>query len=171
MTIDNSAIHAALIRALPDPEKSGARLRASSEARQSRYETGPVNQAGALPSTIVSISDAARIAAQGSKNSEPKQSSAENNSPEGTTRLDRKSESYLQQLEADILSARRTIGISAAEFKEARSSDANSDLLLRAIEDAAKRAGLVLGREIAHHYDGADQTTFQARGVLRTAHS
>jgi hypothetical protein len=164
MTIDTSPIHSALLQPLSDSDKSVARLRTASEASQ-------FGDVGLTPSTVVSISEAARAVAQNVNDVGPTRPAPAEIASDSTTPPDGNSATDLQQLEVDILSGRRTLGISAAEFQAARSSEANSDLLLRAIQDAAQRAGFIQNREIAHNYDGADQTTFQARGVIRTAHS
>ena len=163
MTIETSPIHSALLQTLSDSDQSVARLRTASEASQS-------GDVGLTPSTVVSISEAAR-AAQNANDVGPTRLAPAEIASDSPTLPDGDSAPDLQQLEVDILSGRRTLGISAAEFQAARSSEANSDLLLRAIQDAAQRAGFIQKREIAHNYDGADQTTFQARGVIRTAHS
>jgi hypothetical protein len=164
MTIDTSPIHSALLPTLSDSDKSAARLRTAAEASQA-------GDAGFTPSTVVSISEAALAVAQNVNDAAPTYPAPAEMASDNPTPADGGSATDLQQLEVDILSGRRTLSISAADFQAARSSEANSDLLLRAIQDAAQRAGFIQDREIAHNYDGADQTTFQARGVIRTAHS
>ena len=164
MTIDTSPIHSALLPILSDSDKSVARLRTASEANQS-------SDVGLTPSAVVSISEAARAVAQNVNDVGPTHPAPAERASDNPTPPDGNAATDLQQLEVDILSGRRTLGISAAEFQAVRSSEANSDLLLRAIQDAAQRAGFIQNREIAHNYEGADQTTFQARGVIRTAHS
>lgn len=141
---------------------SGASLRTALDTNRRPSEAAGYDAAA---SAIVSISDAARIAAQ---SSDAQQQA--NPAPEEADSPDIVSANYLEGLLIDMLSARNFIGVSAADFQAARASGANSDLLLRRIEDAARRAGLVVEREIVRVYTGADQTTFQAPGVIRTAH-
>lgn len=75
----------------------------------------------------------------------------------------------LNRLIVEMLSGRKIFGVSAADLQAVRASDANSDLLLRRIEYAALRAGFGIERQIKQAQTTVDQTTFQAKGVIRTA--
>jgi hypothetical protein len=69
-----------------------------------------------------------------------------------------------------MLSGREIFGMSAADLQAVRESGANTDLLLARIERAALRAGFGIERRIPQEPVTPDQTTFQAKGVIRTAH-
>lgn len=77
---------------------------------------------------------------------------------------------HLDQLLVALLSGRKVLGVSAADLQAVRDSGANSDLLLARIERAALRAGFGIERRIPQELTTPDQTTFQAKGVIRTAH-
>lgn len=76
----------------------------------------------------------------------------------------------LDKLLVELLSGRKIQGVSVADLQAARDSGANSDLLLKRIERAALRAGFAIERQIAQEQATVDQSTFQAKGVVRTAH-
>lgn len=120
-------------------------------------------------SAVVSISDSAKLAAQAADASIPLPPSidAPNNPaiPAGNS-----PDVFLDKLLLEMLSGRKIQGISVADLQAVRESGANSDLLLKRIERAALRAGFAIERQIPQEQASVDQTTFQAKGVVRTAH-
>lgn len=125
--------------------------------------------AGGTVSAVVSISDSAKLAAQAADASIPLPPSidAPNNLaiPAGNS-----PDVFLDKLLLEMLSGRKIQGISVADLQAVRESGANSDLLLKRIERAALRAGFAIERQIPQEQASVDQTTFQAKGVVRTAH-
>lgn len=124
---------------------------------------------------VVSISDAGHLAADADEGMRPSSASIEAtgnpvNSANSAMPAPNQPNALLDQLLVEMLSGRKINGVSAADLKAVRDSGANSDLLLQRIEKAALRAGFGIERQIAQEAVTVDQATFQAKGVLRTAH-
>jgi len=120
-------------------------------------------------SVVVSISDSARLAAQVADAGIPQPPSID--APDNPAISAGNSPNVLlDKLLVELLSGRKVQGVSVADLQAARDSGANSDLLLKRIERAALRAGFAIERQIAQEQVTVDQTTFQAKGVVRTTH-
>lgn len=124
---------------------------------------------GDAASAIVAISDSARLAARDADAGIPLPPSIE--APDNPAiPAGNRPDVFLDQLLLEMLSGRRIQGISVSDLQAVRESGANSDLLLKRIERAALRAGFAIERQIPQEQTTVDQTTFQAKGVVRTAH-
>ncbi|QAU33735.1 hypothetical protein [Janthinobacterium sp. 17J80-10] len=120
-------------------------------------------------SAIVSISDSAKLAAQAADADIPPPPSID--APDNPAiSAGNNPDVFLDKLLLEMLSGRKIQGISVADLQAVRDSGANSDLLLKRIERAALRAGFAIERQIPQEQATVDQTTFQAKGVVRAAH-
>jgi len=160
MAIDISTTGYSATNRLSDRDQSDLTPRTRLQNKRPASEEAANNTA----STIVSLSEAARIAAS---STQTHTLNAQTN--EDVTQSENNRQVDLNQLMIDLLSGRKILGVTAADLQSARSSEANSDLQLKAIEHAAQRAGFGLERKIHQTNTTVDQTTFQARGVIRTA--
>jgi hypothetical protein len=160
MAINISTTGYSFTNRLSDRNQSDSSLRSGLEIKQAALEKVDNNPS----STTVSLSEASRLAAS----SAPAETSG-TQAKEDVTHPENHLYVDLDQLMIALLSGRKIAGVSAADLQAARSSEANSDLQLKAIEHAALRAGFGLVRKIPQAKTTVDQTTFQARGVIRTA--
>lgn len=123
MTIDTHTIGLASIQSSTTRDVSGAALRTATDTNRHPSEvTG--QDAASSPASVVSISDAARLAAQGSDAQQQAGPAQEEARRPAVVSAD-----YLDRLLIDMLSAQKFLGISAADLQAARASGANSDLL------------------------------------------
>lgn len=120
-------------------------------------------------SAVVSISEAAKLAVQAADAGIPPPPSID--APDNLAiPAGNNPDVFLDRLLLEMLSGRKIQGVSVADLQAVRESGANSDLLLKRIERAALRAGFAIERQIPQEQASVDQTTFQAKGVVRTAH-
>lgn len=119
-------------------------------------------------SVVVSISESARAAAQTASefNLPPALTAA--GTIDSTGHHQSNPQINLDKLMFDLLTGRKVLGMSAADLEAIRASGANSDLQTKRIEQAAVRAGFAVERRIPKDPLTVDETTFQARGVIRT---
>ena len=121
-------------------------------------------------SAVVAISDSAKLAAQAADAGMPPPPPSIEAPDNPAISAGNSPNVLLDKLLVELLSGRKIQGVSVADLQAARDSGANSDLLLKRIERAALRAGFAIERQIAQEQVTVDQTTFQAKGVVRTAH-
>ena len=119
-------------------------------------------------SVVVSISEAAQAAAQASSTSSLPPALSAEGTIDSTGHHESNPQVNLDKLMFDLLTGSKVLGMSAADLAAIRASGANSDLQTKRIEQAAVRAGFTLERRISKDPVTVDETTFQARGVIRT---
>lgn len=142
-------------------DKSGSKSLSSTDVVR-----GDVNNTS---SSIVSISNEAMAASQTDAPSDSAQQPSLQNPAETALSYQNGPAFNLMELMNEMLSGRIILGMSEADMQSVRASGANSDVQLKRIENAAMRAGFGIERHIPQTKKTVDQTTFQARGVVRTA--
>ncbi len=172
MKIDLSTTIYAGIDALPD--QAGHRvLHPASTPSPHEPDRAPPGALDNSSAAVVSISDAGQLASHADGGMRPSSIAVIDDAAIPVNPVIPAQDNpnvLLDQLLVEMLSGRKINGVSAADLQAVRDGGANSDLLLQRIEKAALRAGFGVERQIAHEAVTVDQSTFQAKGVIRTAH-
>jgi hypothetical protein len=168
MNIDKLTINLAIVNDLSNKDKPGMSLQNRAKDTLLGNEQVNRNDVNHATSSIVSISDKGLIASRSDQESRDNQQPLLKNPVEAAASNESTPQRNLQNLINDLLSGRITLGITEADMQAARDSAANSDLQLKLMDHAAMRAGFNMPRHIKQENTTVDETTFQARGVIRT---
>jgi hypothetical protein len=164
--IDPSTMNAGIVYGPSNANEPGEASLSANRDKWASLGAAARNDINDASSTVVSISESARIAAQTADLATKSASSVTQETDDAADKKDHRVKINLDELISDMLSGRKVLGMSAADLEALRSSGANSDLQTRLIEQAAVRAGFAVVRHIEHDPSSPDQTTFQARGII-----
>jgi hypothetical protein len=168
MKIDITTTSYAIVRGLSNQDGSAEALQMRTGNELPASGDAVRTDESDAASTVVSISESARLAAQSPDLNEQQQATLDASTQDTSNPSTGTAQTDLDQLMIALWSGRKILGVSAADLQAVRDGAANSDLQLKLMEQAALRAGYGIQRHIQPTHLSVDQTTFQARGVIRT---